>query len=384
MFLVAIANLEPWVARPDPTRPGEFVASVNTVADPSFFSQCTDEDFGEEVTEWSAAGQFWSNGISSVCSNGLHIEALDRPCRPPDIGSDHVISVVRFDDQSVVLEDITGLLVDPATLEPGTPVDRADRHRSSVRLTPHRATPTRRRLSTAGRRARRRRSSPTRRCRIGRPTMAQISERRIGVERPGERPPLGVDADDRRRVAAQHHDVTGEPTERPTEPASSLDLPDLQRRVRTGVVDAGDHDEIGARAEQPDGRDVAVVGVELDRGATAGRRPTPGRGSRPPRPPVRTDARRDGAVAQRQRRHVDRLATEADVDRDAEWRTAHRRRGSSSTKPSPPPRATSPLSSTATAPTGSALPSMVAPASMLPVDVSQTTVAPVLVWYVTR
>jgi hypothetical protein len=33
-----------------------------------------------------------------------------------------VISVVRFDDQSVVLEDSTGLLVDPATLAPGTPV----------------------------------------------------------------------------------------------------------------------------------------------------------------------------------------------------------------------------------------------------------------------
>jgi hypothetical protein len=122
VFQVAVANLAPWIARADPTRAGEFVASVNTVADPAFFSQCTDDDFGDEVTEWSAAGQFWSNGISSVCSNGLHIEALDRPCRPPDIGSDHVISVVRFDDQSVVLEDITGLLVDPATLEPGTPV----------------------------------------------------------------------------------------------------------------------------------------------------------------------------------------------------------------------------------------------------------------------
>ena len=122
VFQVAIANLEPWVARPDPARPGEFVASVNTVADPALFSQCTDDEFGDEVTEWSAAGQFWSNGISSVCSNGLHVEAIDRPCRPPEIGSDHVISVVRFDDQSVVLEDITGLLVDPATLEPGTKV----------------------------------------------------------------------------------------------------------------------------------------------------------------------------------------------------------------------------------------------------------------------
>jgi hypothetical protein len=121
-FKVAVADLEPWVARPDPTKPGEFVASVNTVADPSVFSQCTDDDFGDEVTEWQAAGHYWSDGISSVCSNGLKIEALDRPCRPPEIGSDHVISVVRFDDPSVVLEDITGLLVDPTTLEPGTQV----------------------------------------------------------------------------------------------------------------------------------------------------------------------------------------------------------------------------------------------------------------------
>jgi hypothetical protein len=122
VFQVAVAGLAPWVARPDPTKPGEFIASVNTVADPAFFTQCTDADFGEEVTAWSAAGQFWSNGISSVCSNGLHIEALDRPCRPRDVASDHVISVVRFDDPTVVLEDTSGLLVDPATLEPGTPV----------------------------------------------------------------------------------------------------------------------------------------------------------------------------------------------------------------------------------------------------------------------
>jgi hypothetical protein len=121
-FQVAVASLAPWVARADPTRPGEFVASVNTVADPALFSQCTDDDFGVAVTAWSAAGLYWSDGVSSVCSNGLHIEALDRPCRPPDVGSDHVISVVRFDDQSVVLEDSTGLLVDPATLAPGTPV----------------------------------------------------------------------------------------------------------------------------------------------------------------------------------------------------------------------------------------------------------------------
>lgn len=122
VFQVGVANLAPWVARADPTRPGEFVASVNTVADPAFFTHCTDDDFGVEVTAWSAAGLYWSDGISSVCSNGLHIEALDRPCRPRDVGSDHVISVVRFDDPSVVLEDTSGLLVDPATLEPGTPV----------------------------------------------------------------------------------------------------------------------------------------------------------------------------------------------------------------------------------------------------------------------
>lgn len=121
-FKVQVTDLEPWVARADPTRPGEFVASVNTVATPTVFSQCTDEDFGDAVTEWSAAGLYWSDGVSSVCSNGLRIEAIDRPCRPPDVGSDHVISVVRADDPSVVLEDTTGLLVDPATLQPGTAV----------------------------------------------------------------------------------------------------------------------------------------------------------------------------------------------------------------------------------------------------------------------
>jgi hypothetical protein len=122
VFQLGVADLAPWVARPDPTTPGQFVASVNTVADPAFFTQCTDDDFGDEVTAWSAAGLFWSDGIASVCSNGLHIEALDRPCRPRDVGSDHVISVVRFDDPAVVLEDTSGLKVDPATLEPGTPV----------------------------------------------------------------------------------------------------------------------------------------------------------------------------------------------------------------------------------------------------------------------
>ncbi|MGH9135067.1 MAG: hypothetical protein ACRDZZ_14105 [Ilumatobacteraceae bacterium] len=120
-FEIAVAGLAPWLARADPTRPGEFVASVNTVASAAVFSQCTDDDFGDEVTGWSAAGHYWSDGISSVCSNGLHVEALDRPCRPPDVGSDHVIAVVRADD-GTVLEDTTGLLVDPATLEPGTPV----------------------------------------------------------------------------------------------------------------------------------------------------------------------------------------------------------------------------------------------------------------------
>ncbi len=158
-FFVAVADLAPWVARPDPTRPGEFVASVNTVADPSFFSQCTDDDFGEEVTRWSAAGLFWSDGISSVCSNGLHIEALDRPCRPPrhrqrsrDLGRPRRRSVGGAGGHE---------------RPPGGSGDvgarharhRAHRHRSSVRLTSN--GPTRRHPHTAGRRARRRRSRST-------------------------------------------------------------------------------------------------------------------------------------------------------------------------------------------------------------------------------
>ncbi len=97
----------------------------------------------------------------------------------------------------------------------------------------------------------------------------------------------------------------------------------------------------------------------------------------------RTDARRDRAVAQRERRHVDRLAPEADVDRDA--------RGE-------PLTVDAVVLDEAAAPGEGHVAVVVdrdrgdrfgaavdgGTREHLPVEASQTTVAPVLVRYVTR
>ena len=54
-----------------------------------FFPDCTsDETF--PVTEWSSVGSYWSNGISSLCNNGLKVVDIARPCRQPNEGSDYV------------------------------------------------------------------------------------------------------------------------------------------------------------------------------------------------------------------------------------------------------------------------------------------------------
>jgi hypothetical protein len=76
------------------------------------------------VGDWSSVGQYWNNGVSSICSAGLVVAdgSIKRPCRPHGIASDHVVSVVDATDPSVVYEDVNGLQVDPATLTPGTGV----------------------------------------------------------------------------------------------------------------------------------------------------------------------------------------------------------------------------------------------------------------------
>ena len=381
VFQVAVANLEPWVARPDPTRPGEFVASVNTVADPALFSQCTDEDFGDAVTEWSAAGQFWSNGISSVCSNGLHIEALDRPCRPPAIGSDHVISVVRFDDRPSCWRTPPDCSSIRRRSSPATPSSCGSRPVVRVADPPDER-PTRTRLSTAGRRARRRRSSPTRRRASGdrrwrrSPTLGSVTSDQVKA-RPSESTPTTADVS---------------PPNITTSPASPPSARPSRRRVSTSqTCSVAFHARRRRRRRRRDRRSGRATRRRRHRGGRCrtGRgchrrsRPTPGRGPRP-RVHRRTDTRRDRAVAQRERRHVDRLAPEADVDRDTGGEpptvdavvldeAARPRRGPRRRRRRPQPHR--PVRRCR---------AIVAPASISPVEVSQTTVAPVLGWYVMR
>lgn len=121
-FKVKIADLSPWLAVSDPTHPGSFVASVDTKIEVSRISDCADRQAGQTIFDWSSVGQFWANGFRSLCSNGLIIDDVKRPCRPANVGSEYIIDVRRADDPSVVLEDADGLKVNVDTLAPDTKV----------------------------------------------------------------------------------------------------------------------------------------------------------------------------------------------------------------------------------------------------------------------
>jgi hypothetical protein len=121
-FKIKVADLQPWVARPDSTNPGRYVASVDTKIELTRVSSCTDHEPGEEIFEWQAVGQFWVDGLQSVCGNGLVVDQINRPCRPPLVASEYVITVRSAADPTVVYEDASGLLVDVATLAPDTKV----------------------------------------------------------------------------------------------------------------------------------------------------------------------------------------------------------------------------------------------------------------------
>ena len=121
-YKVKVADLQPWVARPDPTHPGQYVASVDTRIELARVSSCTDHEPGETIFEWESVGQFWVDGLKSVCGNGLVVDQINRPCRPPTVASEYVISVRSAADPTVVYEDAGGLLVDVATLAPDTTV----------------------------------------------------------------------------------------------------------------------------------------------------------------------------------------------------------------------------------------------------------------------
>jgi hypothetical protein len=118
-FMIKVANLDPWLVRPDPSQPGSFVSSVNTVASAEKIPECATPGTGP-ITEWDAVGQYWSDGLQSLCSAGVTVADIERPCRGPREGSDYVVKVVSATDPNVVYEDDRGLQVDPATLAPGT------------------------------------------------------------------------------------------------------------------------------------------------------------------------------------------------------------------------------------------------------------------------
>jgi hypothetical protein len=104
-------------ARPDAD--GTLVIPVSTRAKADLVSACTDPVLPQTVGDWRSVGQYWSQGIPSICSAGLRISRLDRVCRPSNIASDRVVAVVDAGD-GTVFEDATGLKVDPASLEAGT------------------------------------------------------------------------------------------------------------------------------------------------------------------------------------------------------------------------------------------------------------------------
>ena len=120
-FLIKVANLDPWLVRADPSNPGQFVSSVNTVASADYFDSCTSQE-ASPVSAWNAVGTYWSVGLPNLCNAGLKIGDVERPCRGPREGSDYIVKVVSAEDPNVVYEDDRGLQVDPATLAPGTQV----------------------------------------------------------------------------------------------------------------------------------------------------------------------------------------------------------------------------------------------------------------------
>ena len=123
-FDVKVGGLSPWLAVPDPAAPGAFVASVSTNAGIGLIAECPAPPpepaatvvgetttvpptiaIGPPVTGWSAVGQYWSNGIRSLCSSGLPVTAIARQCRPAGFGSEHITSVVDGSDPTVSYAD---------------------------------------------------------------------------------------------------------------------------------------------------------------------------------------------------------------------------------------------------------------------------------------
>ncbi len=120
-FYIKVADLDPWLVRRDSAQRDRFITSVSTEASITYFDECVNPS-GAPISEWSAVGSYWSDGLRTICSNGLVVVKLERPCRQSQEGSDHVVKVASAQDPTLILEDSSGLLVDVATLAPGTEV----------------------------------------------------------------------------------------------------------------------------------------------------------------------------------------------------------------------------------------------------------------------
>jgi hypothetical protein len=123
-FRVRVSGLQPWLARPDPSAPDRFIASVNTDASIGLIRSCpalpeppskkrngSGKDRGPARTTtvpvrfasgWDAVGRYWSRGVDSLCKAGLPVTAIARPCRPPRVGSEYIASVVDSNDPTLV------------------------------------------------------------------------------------------------------------------------------------------------------------------------------------------------------------------------------------------------------------------------------------------
>ena len=117
---IKVANLEPWTARPDPTNPTSYVASVSTGADIARIASCppvpappstaggtttptvATTASAQLVSGWNAVGQYWSRGVDALCAAGLPVTAVARPCRPVGVGSEYIAAVVDSDNPSIV------------------------------------------------------------------------------------------------------------------------------------------------------------------------------------------------------------------------------------------------------------------------------------------
>ena len=118
-YYVQVASLARVEARPDPS--GALVVPVSTAAKADKIESCRDPNLPGSVGQWDSVGQYWSQGLPSICGAGLRVNRLERVCRPKAIATDRIVSVVEA-SSGTVYEDASGLKVDPSQLKPGTVV----------------------------------------------------------------------------------------------------------------------------------------------------------------------------------------------------------------------------------------------------------------------